>query len=50
MARNSYYDDDDGRVIADMSDVERGPMLIPRFDRGSSHTGQGPQDIGAGSR
>ena len=26
------YDDDDGRIIADMSDVERQPLLIPRPD------------------
>lgn len=23
------YDDDDGRVVADMSDLERTPMLVP---------------------
>ena len=33
MAKNRYYDDDDGRVIADMGDVDRQPMLIPRFNR-----------------
>ena len=27
------YDDDDGRVIADMSDLDRQPMLLPRFRR-----------------
>lgn len=27
------YDDDDGRVIADMSDLDRQPMLLPRFCR-----------------
>ena len=27
------YDDDDGRVVADMSDVERMPLVIPRIDR-----------------
>ena len=33
MAINKkQYDDDDGRVIADMSDVGRQPLLIPRFD------------------
>ena len=26
------YDDDDGRIVADMSDVERQPLIIPRFD------------------
>ena len=28
--RYQEYDDDDGRIVADMSDVERQPMLIPR--------------------
>jgi hypothetical protein len=33
MAINKkQYDDDEGRVIADMSDVGRQPLLIPRFD------------------
>ncbi|MCR5206950.1 MAG: hypothetical protein K6C14_00550 [Eubacterium sp.] len=29
--RKKEYDDDDGRVIADMSDIEGSPLLIPRF-------------------
>ena len=33
MAFKKEYDDDDGRVIADMSDVGRNPLIIPRFDR-----------------
>lgn len=33
MARNKKYDDDDGRVIADMSAVERQPLVIPKFGR-----------------
>ncbi len=33
MAFNKkQYDDDDGRVISDMSDVGRQPMILPRFD------------------
>ena len=32
MAIKKQYDDDDGRVIADMSDIGRQPMFIPRFD------------------
>lgn len=33
MARlKKDFEDDDGRVIADMSDIERQPMFIPRFD------------------
>ena len=31
--QKKQYDDDDGRVISDMSDVGRAPLLIPRFDR-----------------
>lgn len=30
--KKQQYDDDDGRVVADMSDLERQPMIIPRFD------------------
>ncbi|MBR3260828.1 MAG: hypothetical protein IKI86_06290 [Firmicutes bacterium] len=30
--KKKQYDDDDGRVIADMSDIQRQPMFIPRFD------------------
>ena len=32
MAGRKKYDDDDGRVIADMSDIEKMPLLIPRFE------------------
>ena len=33
MAINKrQYDDDDGRSFADMSDIERQPMILPRFD------------------
>ena len=32
MAKKTY-DDDDGRVVADMSDIERQPLVVPRFDR-----------------
>lgn len=31
--RKKTYDDDDGRVVADMSGVEHQPLLIPRFRR-----------------
>lgn len=31
--RDRVYDDDDGRTIADMSDVHSGPVLIPRGKR-----------------
>ncbi|MBE6026845.1 MAG: hypothetical protein E7229_08050 [Clostridiales bacterium] len=30
--KKKQYDDDDGRVIADMNDIGRQPMIIPRFD------------------
>ena len=32
MSKNKKYDDDDGRVIADMSGIEQQPLIIPRFD------------------
>lgn len=35
--RDRVYDDDDGRTIADMSDVYSGPVLIPRRRR-NRHT------------
>lgn len=31
MSRNTPHPDDDGRVIADMSGVERQNLLLPRF-------------------
>ena len=36
MSRKRVYDDDDGRVIADMSGVERPRLWIPRLPRGQS--------------
>ena len=30
MAKKKFYDDDDGRTVADMSGVERRPLVIPR--------------------
>ncbi len=33
MAKNRQYDDDDGRTVADMSGIERQPLLIPRFSK-----------------
>ena len=33
MAKKKNYDDDDGRTIVDMSDVDPMPMLLPRFRR-----------------
>lgn len=35
--RDRVYDDDDGRTIADMSDVYSNPVLIPRRKR-NRHT------------
>ena len=32
MTKKKYPDDDDGRVIADMSGIEPMPLLIPRPD------------------
>ena len=31
--KNRTYDDDDGRVIADMSDLRRQPMVLPRLSK-----------------
>ena len=33
MKKERKYDDDDGRTIADMSDVDPMPLLLPRFRR-----------------
>ena len=33
MDEKKIYDDDDRRVIADMSDLSRQPLLVPQFDR-----------------
>ncbi len=33
MKPKKHYDDDDGRTIVDMSDVDPMPMLLPRFRR-----------------
>jgi hypothetical protein len=34
MSKKKVYDDDDGRTIVDMSEVDPMPMLLPRFKRG----------------
>ena len=31
MKKQKKYDDDDGRTIADMSDIEPMPLLVPKF-------------------
>ncbi|MBR0542285.1 MAG: hypothetical protein IJK26_08785 [Clostridia bacterium] len=36
MAEKKRYDDDDGRTIADMSGIERTPMLVPKFPKAKS--------------
>lgn len=43
MSAKRVYDDDDGRVIADMSGVERQRLLIPRINwgRGSAPAEEG---------
>ena len=33
MDKRKQYDDDDGRTIADMSDIARQPLLLPRFKK-----------------
>ncbi len=36
MPKNKkQYDDDDGRTIADMTDVSRPPLIIPSFNKSS---------------
>ena len=37
--------DDDGRIIADMSDLERMPLLVPRFDRLSSQKKKNRENV-----
>ena len=42
------YDDDDGRVVADMSGLERQPMLLPRRPkRKKENAAATPEDAGA---
>ena len=38
--KNRTYDDDDGRVIADMSDLQRQPMLLPRLPKRKKESGE----------
>lgn len=38
--------EDDGRVIADMSGIERPPMLIPRFKKRSSEDAKPAEPMG----
>ena len=33
MAKKKQYNDDDGRTIADMSGIERNPLIIPRLSK-----------------
>lgn len=30
MAKNKQYSDDDGRTVADMSGIEKAPLIIPK--------------------
>lgn len=41
MAPRKEWDDDDGRIIADMSGIERPRLLVPRIGGRKSSTGQG---------
>ena len=34
------FDDDDGRVVADMSGLERQPMLLPRLPKRKKESGE----------
>ena len=40
MAKKKIYDDDDGRTIADMSGIERQPLIIPRFKKKQKPAGE----------
>ncbi len=47
MTKRSY-DDDDGRVVADMSGLERQPMVLPRLPkRKKENAAATPEDAGA---
>ena len=37
------YNDDDGRTIADMSDVSRQPLILPRFPKKQKPAENGPE-------
>ena len=45
MAPRKERDDDDGRIIADMSGIERPRFLIPRIGGRTSSTGQGSDSV-----
>lgn len=38
MKKNRTYDDDDGRTIADMSDIGRQPMFLPHLPANGRRT------------
>lgn len=44
MAPRKEWDDDDGRIIADMSGMERPRLLIPRIGGRKPSTGRGLSD------
>ena len=33
MKKDDFYEEDDGRTIADMSGIERQPTVLPHFHR-----------------
>lgn len=33
QGNKKQYDDDDGRTVADMSDLSRQPLIMPRFNK-----------------
>lgn len=39
------YDDDDGRTVADMSGIERPPMLLPHFKKKKEAPREVPEEI-----
>ena len=47
MARKKTWDDDDGRTIASMSDVQRPNLFIPRKNQRDSHMPAHPDAVNA---
>lgn len=42
--KNREYNDDDGRTVADMSDVTRQPLILPRLPKKKKTEGSEAQD------
>ena len=44
MRSKKVYEDDDGRTIADMSNISRQPLLIPRFNKLDKKKSENPEN------